>query len=271
MKGDVKPLLEYLDKWTPESRSLFKKIYNDLNDQGVSFIEDIKVTEEEFNKLLELVNKVNQGIDITKDIGHRYFRGLKIQFADGVFIPQYDTEQIIDLVKDNLNEGSFIEIGTGTGAIPLSIVNETELAGISLDINPVAINIASHNADINNINKSKLIFKNENAFNFNPDNKFNLIISNPPYIKDGDNDVDQWVKDNQPKEALYAEDDGLSFYKLIASKVKEWLIPDGYVIVEIGHNQGKDVTEIFSSFSTEISITKDYEGHDRFVVAKYNK
>ncbi len=260
-----KTLISYLDNWTPQLKSTIKDVYNLINDVRVFSIEDIEVTNEEFDRLLELTMKVNQGEDITLDIGYRYFRGNKLKIEKGVFVPQYDTEQIVDLVLDKIKEGRFLEVGTGTGAIPISIAKETNMSGVSMDINPNATELAKEN-----YNGDKIEFITEDFFKYEPDEKFDLLISNPPYIDKDDKNVEGWVRENQPKEALFAEDNGLAFYKSFFGRASELIKDNCYIIMEIGYDQGEVVKELAKSISNEVGVVKDYEQADRFVVVRYH-
>ncbi len=267
-----KTLASLLDKWPTELKSVVKNVYNQLNDVRVFSLDDAFVTDDEFAKIIELTQKINKGEDITFDIGYRYFRNNKLQLKKGVFVPQYDTEQIVDLVINKITEGRFIEIGTGSGAIPISIVNETNMSGVTIDINNMAIELATTNF-INNINedkKDRLEFINIDLNEFNSNEKFDLVISNPPYIKYDDEHVEEWVRENQPREALYADDNGLAIYKTIVNMLPKILKPNGYIILEIGYNQSIEIESILGDLTSEVEVIKDYEQHDRFIVAKYN-
>ncbi len=261
-----KTLKSYLEKWTPQLKTTIKDVYNLINDVRVFSFDEIEVNEEEFNKLIELTQKVNMGEDITFEIGYRYFRNNKIKLKKGVFVPQYDTEQIIDIVKSKVTQGRFVEIGTGSGAIPISLSNETEMSGISLDINPEATNLARENYQ-----GDKVEFITEDYFNWKSEEKFDLLISNPPYIKEDDQFVDDWVKENQPTEALYAKEEGLAFYKSFFLRVSEILKDKGYIIIEIGYDQAEQVKELASEVLDELEVVKDYEQHDRFIVGRYHE
>ncbi len=263
-------LSKLISKFPPGVKTIIKDIYNKVNDVRVFDLEEINVTSDEFNKLLDLMQKINNGEDITFEIGYRYFRDNKLKLKKGVFVPQYDTEQMIDLVKERINEGTFIEVGTGTGAIPIALVKETKMTGISIDINPDATNLAKENLDSIIPNCDSLEFIEMDVMNLNLNSKFDLIISNPPYIDFDDENVEEWVKENQPKEALYAEKNGLAIYEKIFNEAKNILKPNGYIIVEIGFDQGKSVSELASSISSSTEVIKDYEQHDRFVVIRYN-
>ncbi len=263
-------LSNLISKFPPGVKSIIKDIYNKVNDVRIFDLEDIKVTNEEFSNLLDLMQKINNGEDITFEIGYRYFRDNKLKIRKGVFVPQYDTEQIIDLVKNKMNEGTFLEIGSGTGAIPISLVKEANMNGMSIDINPEAIKLASENLEAIIPNCNELEFIEMDLADLKLNDKVDLVISNPPYISFEDKNVDEWVKENQPKEALYADDNGLAIYKKIFIEAKNILKPNGYIIVEIGFDQGKSVSELASSISSSTEVIKDYEQHDRFIVIRYN-
>ncbi len=263
-------LISMIDRFPKELQSIIKNIYNQVNDVRVVDWDSVEVSKEEFDKILKLMQMINAGDDITFEIGYRYFRGNKLKLKKGVFVPQFDTEQIVDLVLDKVTEGEFLEIGTGSGAIPISLVNETKMSGLTLDINPQATELAKENYEVNKKNDNSLEFLVEDFFTKEFDKKFDLIITNPPYIREDDEFVDEWVKENQPKEALYADDNGLKFYKEILNKVNSILKPNGYIILEIGFDQGEVVKELYSQISEEVEVIKDYEQHDRFVVIKYN-
>lgn len=263
---------KFIDKWPINLKQNIKNIYNQVNDVRVLSIDDILVTEKEFDNLIELMQKVNSGEDITFEIGYRYFRGNKLNLEKGVFVPQYDTEQIVDLVKDKINQGRFLEIGTGTGAISISIANETEMTGLAIDINPKAIELAKTNFEKNHkTSLDKLDFNLMDFLDENLNQKFDLIISNPPYIAFDDVDVEDWVKENQPYEALYASDNGLALYKEIFRKVPKLLNHNGYIILEIGYDQGEIVKDLAMTISNDVEVIKDYEQYDRFVVVRYNE
>ncbi len=259
-----------IDRYPKGLQSIIKNISNQVNDVRIVNWDEVEVTDVEFDKLIKLTQMINEGEDITFEIGYRYFRGNKLTLEKGVFVPQYDTEQIVDLVLDNIKEGEFLEIGTGSGAIPISIVNETNMNGVSIDINPKATELARKNYEANKKNENSLTFETQDFFAKEFDKKFDLIITNPPYIREDDEFVDEWVKENQPKEALYADDNGLKFYKEIINKLNLILKPNGYIILEIGFDQGEVVKELYSQISNEVEVVKDYEQHDRFVVIKYN-
>ncbi len=197
----------------------------------------------------------------------KFFRGNETKLKKGVFVFQYDTEQIVDFVLEKkIINGSALEIGSGTGVISIALSKETNLNVTSIDINPKAIELSKIN-DFNN----KVNFLMADFNDFNSNTKYDLIISNPPYIAHDDQHIEEWVKKNQPSNALYADNNGLSFYELIFDRIDNFLISGGYIILEIGYNQAKSVQNIFSKISNSMEVKKDYSGHDRFVIIKYDK
>lgn len=263
-----KPIESYIDKLNPQLKQTIKEVYNKYFDTRVFSFEEIKLTEAEFDKIWDLTLKVNRGEDITFDLGYRYFRGIKLDIAKGVFVPQYDTEQIVDLALDKINEGKFLEIGAGSGAISLALVNESKLIGDSIDINPDAIKLCQTNLQKIENNNVQYILQDFNTYK--PVEKYDLIISNPPYIVKGDPLVDKWVLENQPELALYAEDDGLYFYKQVFKRAPELLKKTCYIIMEIGQDQGEKLIALAKEMDIELEVVKDYNQLDRFIVARYH-
>ena len=264
-KKEAHLLTDLLDLYNDDFKRTFKKIYNLKYDIKILNLENIWIGLKEFKKLKKITNKKLKKQDITFDIGYRYFRNNKLILKKGVFVPQFDTEQIIDLVLEKkIIKGNALEVGSGSGAIAISLAKETRLNVVSIDINKKAIKLARQNDKKNTV---KFVF--EDFKNFESDHLFDLIISNPPYIGKKDIYIEHWVKHNQPKKALYAKNNGLDFYRIIFEKSKELLVPGGYVIIEIGWNQGEEIYKMAKKIYNNIEILKDYSGHERFMVMKY--
>lgn len=254
-----------LNSCDPKLKKSIKEIYK-LKSSVISFNwEKILISIEEFNNIKDIAQRQINGEDVTFDIGYRYFRNERLKLSKGVFVPQYDTEQIIDLVHNlKINEGKALEIGSGTGAISISLANETSLEVTSLDINEQATSLAKEN-DIN----GKVEFVNGDFFKYKPNIKYDLLISNPPYIDIEDKEVDEWVIENQPYEALYAQKNGLEFYISFFNRAEELLSSEAYIIVEIGYSQAYNVVELAKKISNKVEVIKDYSGLDRFIVIRY--
>ena len=260
--------LSLIENQDSKSQLKFKRIYNLINDVRIIEWDDILVTQEEFSNYKRVFELNNKGEDLTFEIGYRYFRGNKMKLSRGVFVPQFDTETIIDIVLEKgINQGNCLEVGTGTGAIAISLAHETKLFVTSIDINPKAIDLAKENNENNNGQMINFVL--QDYFKYYPINKFDLLISNPPYISKNDPNIEDWVIKNQPKEALFANDNGLLFYKSFFNRAKELLNIGGYMILEIGYSQAEEVVNLAKQISTQVEVKQDYNGYDRFVVVKY--
>ncbi len=220
---------------------------------------------DEFQRIISLAKKSILDEDITFDIGFKYFRGNKIFVEEKVFVPQYDTEQIVDFLSKFNNKKTLLEVGTGTGAISIASKKEHKFDVTAIDINNNALKLAKRNADFNKVN---INFINQNIFEYAPKEKFDILISNPPYIDINDSNVEKWVEDNQPHEALYADLDGYAFYKWLILNHDLYLESGGIMIFEIGYNQAKTIKLLVNQINYKsFSVYKDIESKfDRFVV-----
>lgn len=242
-----------------------KYIYNYQNNLKISNWNEIEISQEEFNLLKKIAEKKIKGLDVTFEMGFKYFRNNKIKIIKGVFVPQFDTEQIVDLViEKKINNGDAIEIGSGTGAISIALSTETNLKIVSLDINPLATKLSNFNKVNNNVT-----FLNEDFFKYKPTKKFNLLISNPPYIPFDDKNVEKWVNINQPKNSIYSKNNGTIFYKYFFDNAHIFLKNKAHIIIEIGFNQSEEIKKMAEKISNKIEIRKDYSGNDRFIIIEY--
>ena len=163
--------------------------------------------------------------------------------------------------KDNIK---ILDIGTGSGCIAITLnklLNSCDITGI--DISSKALEVAKENNISNNTNVKFI----ESDIFSNVSDKYDVIISNPPYISYGDTEVMDIVKNNEPHLALYAKDNGLYFYDKIIKDSSKYLNDKFIMAFEIGYKQGKDITKIVNKYYKDInmSVEKDYSGRDRFV------
>jgi release factor glutamine methyltransferase len=172
-----------------------------------------------------------------------------------VFVPQYDTEGILDFFDESKEKG--LEIGVGTGVISISLAKHFNKEMTGIDINKKALRLTAENAGSNGV---LLELKNKDLFNFKPNEKFDFLVTNPPYIS-YEEEVEEWVENNQPKEALYATDDGLAFYKYLLKNKDLFLKPKGRMIFEIGYNQKEKLTKIVEELNVEYNFMKDLSGN----------
>ena len=192
---------------------------------------------------------------------------------EDVLIPRPDTEilveEVINITK-RLTRPRVLDLCTGSGAIAISIAKYAQNAILyASDISTNAIEIAKKNAKTNNV-INRIEFIESNLFDSIPKMKFDIIVSNPPYIKrDEISKLDQEVQ-NEPNIALDGGIDGLDFYRIISSKAYDYLKYNGYLCMEIGFDQKESVIDILD-YENRYSNTyskKDLYGNDRIIVTR---
>lgn len=180
--------------------------------------------------------------------GKQEFYGLDFEVSKDVLIPRPETELIVENAVELLPEnGRFCEVGIGSGCISVSILHEIKTASaIGLDISEKALQIAEKNAETHNV-LDRLELKTSNIFDTLPSEKFDLIVSNPPYISsESIKNLQPEVCRFEPHPALTDGKDGLSIIKKIIVKTPKYLKPDGFLLMEIGFDQSEEVKKMFS-------------------------
>lgn len=235
---------------------------------------------------LELLNYLNKKVDnatveifkkqvtavkkkkpIQYVIGNVDFYGNIIDINENVLIPRFETELLVEktinyIKKIFAKKIDIVDIGTGSGCIAITLKQELDCDMDAVDISNKALevakkNIQKYNLDINLYQGNILEPLNK---------KYDVIISNPPYIA-YDEEIMEIVKNNEPNIALYAEDNGLYFYKKIIQNSKKYLKEKSIIAFEIGQEQGQKIKEIAKKFfpNSAITIEQDLQGLDRFV------
>ncbi|WP_375331779.1 peptide chain release factor N(5)-glutamine methyltransferase [Candidatus Tisiphia endosymbiont of Temnostethus pusillus] len=235
-------------------------------------------SEERLTELEQIIfkNLVNRRIllePIAYIIGYKEFYGYQFIIDNKVLIPRQDTEIIVDAILKNVKlkgietnaELTILELGTGSGCIALSLLLEMPNSNVTAtDISNEAIAIASQNAIKHKVyDRFKII--NSNWFDNLEKQEFDIIVSNPPYISFDDTVyMSPETLKYEPHLALFAEDNGLASYYIIAKEAKGFLKQNGKLFLEIGFNQLAAVTEIFVSYGYTVKqVYKDLEGRDR--------
>ena len=224
------------------------------------------------SKLKKLKSWIKRRIDrepLQYITGKVEFYGLKFISTPQALIPRPETERLVDITLNSLKkipEPKILEIGTGSGCVSIAVSNKKPRANIlSLDISKNALELAEINAKSNNcknINFLEMDFLNEI-----PDGRFDILISNPPYIpqKEIENIMPE-VKNYEPRIALTDFEEGLNFYFRIA-KVGRTLIPNGIIILEVG--LGNHPQKVFSLFKEagfdQLELIKDYNNNERIL------
>lgn len=235
------------------------------------------VEEEKLLEFYEHIKKRASGYPLQYILKSQEFMGLEFKVDRGVLVPRPDTEilveKIIEICEKNYSARQrvrVLEIGTGSGAIAISIAHFVKNAVVyAVDIDDVPYETAVENAKNNKLS-DRIFFLKGNLFE--PINKleeqtFDIIVSNPPYIRtDEIEGLQIEVSTYEPKLALDGGVDGLDFYRRITRESINYIARDGVLAYEIGHDQARDVSELMSSAYHKIEVIKDYGKNDRVLI-----
>ena len=221
------------------------------------------------------IKKLCQGIPIQHITHRQEFMKMTFYVDENVLIPRQDTEILVEEVikiAKKINAKKILDLCTGSGAIAISLAKYIENSEITaVDISSKALNIAKINSKNNNV-ENQITFIESDLYKNLPKEKYDIIVSNPPYIKkEIIKKLDKEVQ-KEPKLALDGGYDGLDFYRKIVSKADEYLKFHGYLCLEIGYDQKEEVEEIISKQEKYIDTycKKDLCDNDRVIVTKLN-
>ena len=234
--------------------------------------QELLISDEE--ELKEIIEELKTGKPYQQILGHTEFYGKKFFVDENVLIPRPETEELVELakieiqnLKSKIQNLKLLDIGTGSGIIPITLKKYFPNAEISaMDISEKALEIAKKNADFH---KKEINFIQADFLNTELTEKYDIIISNPPYIGIEENiEIEDSVKGFEPNIALFSPtSDALIFYRKIAKDAEQFLNENGMIFLEINQKLGKETLELFSNYS-ESRLIKDLSGNDRFVLAK---
>lgn len=251
---------------------LLQKCLGDVDRIYIHMNLDKKLSDKQKEHFLSMIKDRLNGRPIAYIVGHREFMGLDFYVKEGVLIPRPDTEtlveEIIEICKDKYV--NILDIGTGSGAITVSLAKYLPKSKLtSFDISDIPLEVGKINA-INNGVDNKIEFIKSDLFSAikEKDIKFDVIVSNPPYIRKADmNTLHTQVKDYEPYNALEGGIDGLDFYKSITEQSHLYINKGGVLAYEVGHDQAQDVAMIMQNNGyTNIYTKKDIQGIDRVVI-----
>ncbi|MDL2310738.1 peptide chain release factor N(5)-glutamine methyltransferase [Peptostreptococcaceae bacterium OttesenSCG-928-C18] len=230
-----------------------------------------RVLEKEDEKLiLNIYERYKKDYPLQYILGKWNFYGRDFYVEEGVLIPRFETEILVEKILElDSKIDDILEIGIGTGIISLTLALEKPNSRIiGVDISKLAIELATKNKEKYKVENCKFIESNVYS-NVDSNDKFDLIVSNPPYINKDDMDKLDRKLDYEPVNALYGGEDGLDFYREIIKESVNYLKKDSYIALEIGYNQGKDIKKILETNKfKEIQVIKDYNDFDRCVIAR---
>lgn len=240
-----------------------------------------EVTSEEQERFEELIEKRAEHIPLQHLTGQQDFMGLTFAVNEHVLIPRQDTEILVEEVMRDLHDGVHIlDMCTGSGCILLSLLYySNDTTGVGADLSEEALEVAQANAERLGLasadsatvgGEPRVRFVHSDLF-ATIDEKFDLIVSNPPYIRtDVIETLMPEVRDHDPRMALDGTADGLYFYRRIIEESEHYLKRGGQLFFEIGHDQAADVSALMQSHGyKEIVIKKDYAGLDRVVYGTF--
>lgn len=222
------------------------------------------VSKENYEDAIKLLNT---GYPVQYIIGNVDFYNCEIMVNENVLIPRFETEYLVDktikYIKDlKLSVNDILEIGTGSGCISIALRKNIESNIDAIDINEKALEIAKENATKNDV---IINFLKCDIHNFNTNKKYDLIISNPPYVP-YNSSYDEKIK-YEPENAIFAEDNGIYFYKVIINKIKNNLKENYLIAFEIGDKEGNDIIKFVKEQlpNAYIKLEKDYNNYERYI------
>ena len=239
------------------------------------FLRGEEVLSEEVLTVYEgYLSEREQGRPTQYILGEWEFMGLPFHVGEGVLIPRGDTEVLVETILEKQQSEpikSILDIGTGSGCIPVSLGHYGKFEKImAVDISPKALGYAIKNAAENRVS---IDFYESDLFTNIPSEwkgRLDAIVSNPPYIPKKDiEELMTEVKDFEPMNALDGGEDGLDFYRAIVEQGREWLKDGGWLFFEIGYDQGEDLRNLLKEFGyTEVEIRQDLAGLDRVAMGR---
>ncbi|SMB88142.1 release factor glutamine methyltransferase [Desulfonispora thiosulfatigenes DSM 11270] len=256
-----------------EAELLLAQVLNFSRAKLLAYPEKV-LNQDELHKFVERVNLRKDGEPLQYILGTEDFMGLDFKVTENVLIPRSDTEIMVEKVIENVDKTKSIRIldlCTGSGAIAVSLAKYLPLSKITaVDISAEALDVARFNARANEVDGQINFCQSDLFKDLDPEMKFEIIVSNPPYITS--REMTELPKDVQkePHLALWGGLDGLDFYRRIAKNSPEFIIPGGELFLEIGYKQALEVSSFLqTSGFKSIEVIKDWNQLDRVVYGKY--
>lgn len=269
-------LLRRQDKEESLAKFLLMYMLDETTEQFSNKLSEELSVEQE-NRYFDLINKnINEDTPLSHLVGFDYFYDRKFKVTKDVLSPRMETEELIYKVLEHIKKSKkdsfrILDLCTGSGIIAITLKKEivekyTEI--IASDISEKALSIAIENANNNNAN---ITFIKSDLFD-NISGKFDLIISNPPYISYKDKiTIKDSVLNYDPHLALFAEEDGIYFYRKIIENAVHYLSKDGVIFFEIGYDQKEKIFELGKNNNFITTVYKDINDRDRIAKLIYDK
>lgn len=230
-----------------------------------------EISGKEYDNYIGLIERRAKREPVAYILGNWDFMGLNFKVNSNVLIPEQDTEVLVEEAMRYTEDGfKVLDLCTGSGCIALSLLNYTnDTRAVCTDISGEALDVAKENAESLRLS-DRVTFVKTDLFPGEDMGKFDIIVSNPPYIATKVIEtLAPEVKDYEPRLALDGSEDGLLFYRRIVDSVQKYLFSSGYLFLEIGYDQGKALTDMLkeNGHFHDIEVIRDYAGNDRVVRA----
>lgn len=249
-----------------------RKILGEILERDLSYLvshENEELSASVERKYFDILKKRQEGIPLQYILGREDFYGRTFTVLEGVLIPRQDTEisvEVILKILKNNNINNLLEIGCGSGIVSITLDLETrgQVEITAVDISPQAIK--NTNVNKNNLKSSIKIIESDLFEEVNE--KFDLIYSNPPYIKSHEiENLQVEVRDHEPRLALDGGSDGLYLYRMIIKDAPNYLNSHGFLVFEIGYDEAEDISSIMRE-NFDLKIYRDLNNLDRVVVGR---
>ncbi|WP_432713975.1 peptide chain release factor N(5)-glutamine methyltransferase [Pedobacter sp.] len=261
-----------------EAESLYYMALEKLTGWGRSkiiFNQEQEIQTTELKLIKDLIVQLQQGKPIQYILEEAHFYGMTLMVSPAVLIPRAETEELVDWIIEEVKgiqpAGNLLDVGTGSGCIAISLKKHLpEWNVAALDISESALKVAAHNALQN---KVIVEFIHADVLQFQTAQKYDLIVSNPPYIKEDEKEqMHTNVMEHEPHSALFVSNQNpLVFYKAIAALAEKNLNEKGYLFFEINEYLGQETVEMLAAYGFEnIVLRKDMQGKDRMICCRKN-
>ncbi len=239
-----------------------------LNQINIHIMQEASAVQ--YDSLLAALSELKTGKPVQHVVHTAWFYGKQFEVTADVLIPRPETEELVEWILQSLNpDADVLDIGTGSGCIAITIKSKrADVKVRAMDVSEGALVIAKKNAALHH---TEIEFLQEDVLNYSTEQKFDIIVSNPPYITQREKEeMHDHVLLHEPHLALFVTDENpLIFYKAIADLAMNVLKPDGYLFFEINEYLGKEMIAMLKGLNfTDILLKKDMQGKDRMIRCK---
>ena len=271
----VEELIVYGKKYTSSTHAkMLLATFLEVNPLELLTILDKVVDNNTVNLYKNSLQSLSENRPIQYVIGHVNFYGLQFKVNKNVLIPRFETEELVENIKNylekkNITNPKILDLGCGSGVIGLTLKHFFKDASVTLvDISDAALKVAEDNAKTLDLDVN---FIKSDWFSNVPLDKYDVIVSNPPYIKT-DEEIEEIVRNNEPHLALYGGIDGLDCYRNILKDINNYLKDDYLIAFEIGYLEGEDLKLLVENTipNSKVIIKKDLSNKDRMLFVEKN-